>query len=415
MHRPISRFQPLTEDGILKIVTFLLVGVNFFVGCSSQQETANYPHPENNPKSEMMYSGGDPKAIDFETLPVIDGEHAVVSKGDETWHYRLHTYLAYFEDRYWCMWSHGPIVEDKPTQHIRYATSQDGLKWTEPKILVGPSDQEGFRHIARGFWLRGDGKLRALASHDEALKDGKTHFFGESLDLRSYVWDSASQNWRFEGIVFDNAINNFPPKRLPGGEWMMTRRESNRAVSFLLGGEPSIGDWEVVPYSIINRPDGMKPEEPYWYEISGGNLVALSRDNSRSGWLLRSFSTDEGQSWTAPVRTNFPDATSKFFVLKVSAGYYVLVNNANPERRNPLCISVSKDGLVYSSLHRLPIPSEIDGVVWESGSSYSSTQYDSFQYPHVIEQDGNLLIAFSRKKQTVEVLKISLDEIEELL
>ena len=40
---------------------------------------------------------------------------------------------------------------------------------------------------------------------DEALKDGKTHFFGESLDLRSYVWDSASQGWRFEGIVFDNA------------------------------------------------------------------------------------------------------------------------------------------------------------------------------------------------------------------
>ena len=93
----------------------------------------------------------------------------------------------------------------------------------------------------------------------------------------------------------------------------------------------------------------------------------------------------------------------------------MLVNNANPARRNPLCISVSRDGLVFSSLHKLPIPSSIDGVVWETGSSYSSTQYDSYQYPHVIEQDGNLLIAFSRKKQTAEVLKIPLDAIEELL
>lgn len=267
--------------------------------------------------------------------------------------------------------------------------------------------------------MREDGKLRALASHDEALKDGKTYFFGESLDLRSYLWDPASQSWKFEGIVFDDAINNFPPKRLPSGGWMMTRREANRAISFLRGGEPSIGDWEVVSYSIINRPDGMQPAEPYWYEISGGNLVALSRDNSGSGRLLRSFSTNEGKSWTVPVRTNFPDAKSKFNVLKVSRGFYVLVNNANPAFRNPLCISVSRDGLVFSSLRKLPIPSSIDGVAWESGSEYSTkysdAEYDSFQYPHVVEQDGSLLIAFSRKKQTAEVLKFSLDEIQALL
>lgn len=415
MHKAMCFCQSAKEGSIRKLTTFLLVIVVLSAGCSSEQDTANYPHPKNNPFSERMYSGGDPEAIDFENLPVIEGAHGVVSKGDATWHYRLHTYLVFFEDRYWCMWSHGPIVEDKPTQHIRYATSQDGLNWTEPKMLVGPSDRAGFRYIARGFWLRGDGKLRALASHDEALKDGKTHFFGESLDLRSYLWDQRSQSWQLEGIVFDDTINNFPPKQLPNGKWMMTRRDSNRTVSFLIGGEPSIEDWEVVPYSIKDRPDGMQPEEPYWYEITGGDLVALSRDNSRSGWLLRSYSTDEGRSWTAPVRTNFPDATSKFNVLKVSRGFYVLVNNANPARRNPLCISVSRDGLVYSSLHRLPIPSSIDGVVWETESTYSSTKYDSYQYPHVIEQDGNLLIAFSRKKQTVEVIIVSLDEIEELL
>ena len=405
------------------VILFGMLSISSIFGAAHQNKVSEYPHPVTNPSSSMMLQGDwvpeDPHQIDFEKLPVIDGEHVVVSKGDETWHYRLHTYLAYFEDRYWCMWSHGPIVEDKPTQHIRYATSRDGLKWTEPKILVGPSKQEGFRHIARGFWLREDGKLRALASHDEALKDGKTYFFGESLDLRSYLWDPASQSWKFEGIVFDDAINNFPPKRLPGGEWMMTRRESNRVLSFLRGGEPSIGDWEVIPYSIKDRPDGLKPEEPYWYEISGGNLVALSRDNSRSGWLLRSFSTDAGRSWTSPVRTNFPDAKSKFNVLKVSRGFYVLVNNANPAFRNPLCISVSRDGLVFSSLRKLPIPSSIDGVAWERdtlyGIKYKDAQYDSFQYPHVIEQDGSLLIAFSRKKQSVEVLKVSLDEIEKLL
>ena len=60
---------------------------------SCVKETSDYPHPDKNPFSEMMYSGGDPEAIDFEKLPVIDGEHAVVAKGHETWHFRLHTYL----------------------------------------------------------------------------------------------------------------------------------------------------------------------------------------------------------------------------------------------------------------------------------------------------------------------------------
>ena len=33
-------------------------------------------------------------------------------------------------------------------------------------------------------------------------------------------------------------------------------------------------------------------------------------------------------------------------------------------------------------------------------------------YPHVIEQDGHLLVAFSGGKQSVEVLKIRLEDLD---
>lgn len=399
-------------------VTFVPVFVLLLLSAGCGSKNSRYPHPDSNPSSAVMLDlpgvGIATSNLNVFELPELAGEHSIVTKGDPQWHYRLHSYLAYFSNQYWCLWSHGPIVEDKPTQHIRYSTSKDGLVWTEPKVLVGPSSQEGFRHIARGFWLRGDGELRALASHDEALKNGRTHFFGESLDLRSYLWNAAKGGWELEGIVFDDTINNFPPKRISTGDWMMTRRSSTRAITFLVGGRSSISDWTVVPYSIKDREDGLQPEEPFWYALPDGNLVALARDNAKSGWLLRSFSIDNGNSWTSPVRTNFPDATSKFNVLKTSSGLFVLVNNANPERRNPLCLSVSKDGLVYRSLYRLPIPDSIEGVAWEEGSSYSNTKYESFQYPHIIEQNGALLITFSRKKQTVEVVKIPLSEIESM-
>jgi hypothetical protein len=407
----------MTHTKIAAVLPFTLIHIILGIGCAEKR--ADYPHPANNPDSPLMLElstvGMDSKSIDYDQIPVLKGAHSVVSRGDSTWHYRLHSYLVYFADRYWCMWSHGPIVEDKPTQHIRYSTSKDGIEWSEAKILVGSSSQEGFRHISRGFWLRGDGRLRALASHDEALKDGRTHFFGESLDLRSYVWNSEKGNWEYEGVVFDDTINNFPPKKLKTGDWMMTRRTSSRTISFLVGGRNSIDDWNVIPYSIKDREDGMQPEEPFWYKLPDGNLVALARDNSRGGRLLRSFSVDNGENWTAPVKTNFPDATSKFNVLRVSKGFYVLVNNANPERRNPLCLSVSRDGLVYTSLTRLPIPESIEGVEWETESAHDSTTYESVQYPHIIEHEGQLLITYSRKKQAIEVIKVSLSGVEKLL
>ncbi|MHB8969966.1 MAG: hypothetical protein ACYC4N_05875 [Pirellulaceae bacterium] len=38
----------------------------------------------------------------------------------------------------------------------------------------------------------------------------------------------------------------------------------------------------------------------------------------------------------------------------------------------------------------------------------------SYQYPHTIEHDGHLVIAFSRSKQTIEIVKLPLDEVDQL-
>lgn len=357
-----------------------------------------YPHPESRPDSPLMLdlpgAGTDPAAIDFGALPELRGERSVVSEGNETWRFRLHNYLAHWDGRYWCVWSHGPVVEDNPTQHLRYSTSPDGVRWSEPRMVMGPSEREGFRYIARGFWLRGDGRLRVLASHDEAFKNGRVHFFGESLELLSYIWNGDAGEWEREGVVFDNAINNFPPQKLPSGEWMMSRRESNRGVSFLVGGVESISDWRMVPFSGYGRTDGLRPEEPCWTALPDDNLAGLFRDNARGGRLLRSFSADMGRSWSPPVQTNFPDATSKFYILRLESGGYVLISNPNPEARNPICLSFSADGLVYTAMARPAVPSEPG---------------DTLQYPHAIEHRGYLLIAYSRNKTAIETIKIPVD------
>jgi hypothetical protein len=76
---------------------------------------------------------------------------------------------------------------------------------------------------------------------------------------------------------------------------------------------------------------------------------------------------------------------------------------------------VSTDGLVFTRMLRLPIPETLAGVEWIEEARHGATAYESLQYPHGIEHEGSLLIAFSRRKQTVEVVQIPLAEIDAVL
>ena len=379
------------------------------VGCATPPgEGLLPPHPETNPTSPLMLKlqggGADPDRIPFMELPRLTAEHAVISdvryRGG-TWIHQ-HAYLARFADHYWAMWSDGPGVprdgvseeahfnvvpgHDQAGTRVSYATSEDGVTWSEPGDLSGPPRIQGYGWIARGFWVR-DGQLLALASHFHA-----PGYPGLGLSLEAFRWDDGAGEWVAHGQVMDDAMNNFPPKQLPDGQWMMTRRDHQRQVTVMVGGVESFDRWVVHPMA---RYDGEgRPEEPYWYTLPDGqNIVALIRDNGGSKRLLRTFSIDNGSSWSRLIRTNFPDARSKFFVLRTSRGYYVLVSNSNPTRRDPLTLAISPDGLVFDQLYYLVGGRHVD-------------------YPHIIEHNGHLLIAFSGAKQTMETLKISLADID---
>jgi len=299
------------------------------------------------------------------------------------------------------MWSDGPGVEDWVGRRIAFATSNDGISWSDKQFITpyppnsgpdskvfGTRSDNGFRYISRGFWQR-NGELLALASLDEA--DG---FFGKSLELRAFRLNEKSNSWEDIGLVFDNTINNFPPKLLPNGEWMMTRRSFDRHVFMLTGGIDGMDQWISHPVVRMGESE-LKPEEPYWWVLPDGNLLALFRDNAGSGYLYRAFSTDLGRSWTGPVRTDFTDARSKFNGLQLSDGRYILVSNPNPEKRDPLALSISDDGIVFDRMGYLLGGRRID-------------------YPHVIEHEDYVLIAFSGGKQSVEILKIRLDELDNI-
>ena len=365
------------------------------------------PRTADNSQSSPMLAGtwvpDDTHKIDFDQLPRIKSQHVVVSDVRASNGVNQHNYLIHHEGEFWAMWSDGPGFEDQVGQRVKFSTSPDGLSWSEPKFLTpvppasgpdskyyGTRTKKGFRWISRGFWQRGE-ELYALASLDEAAG-----FFGSSLNLHAFRLISENETWEDAGVISENTINNFPPQKLPTGQWMMSRRTfdyKKTGVHFLVGGRSGIDQWKSFP--VLGSNSELAAEEPLWWLLPDNNLMALFRDNNRSGYLYRSFSIGDGGNWSTPIKTNFPDATSKIHGLRLHDGRYVLVSNANPKKRDPLVLSISDDGMTFNKMGYLAGGRQVD-------------------YPHVMEHEGALFIAFSGEKQSVEVLKIQLEELDRL-
>ncbi|WP_414661476.1 exo-alpha-sialidase [Horticoccus sp. 23ND18S-11] len=353
------------------------------------------PDPVRNPSSPIMLAGpwvpANPHEIDFDRLPRIPSKHAVVSDVLGAGGHRVnqHNYLVHFAGRFWAMWSDGPGESrgqgkvpghDRAGQVVSFATSPDGLNWG-PIGRLGSVPDPGYGWIARGFWVR-EGRLLALASRYQA-----PGYAGPGLSLHAFeLATETPAAWRHLGLMFDDALNNFAPARLPNGEWMMSRRDGRQDVHFLVGGVKGFDQW--TSFNAVGYGDSsFKAEEPYWWVLPDRSIVALFRDNRSSGFLYRAFSTDHGRTWTRPVRTNFPDAKSKFSGVQLPDGRYVLVSNPHPQRRDPLTLAISRDGLVFHAMGYLVGGRHVD-------------------YPHVMHHDGHLYVAFATAKSTVEVLQV---------
>lgn len=369
------------------------------------QENAAPPHPGQDPASPLMLAGdwvpSDPARIDFTALPRVPSNRVVVNDARKGGGVNQHPYLTRYVNQYWLMWSDGPGIEDRVGQRVSVAVSDDGLTWSTPAYLTpeppisGPSSPHfnthsrlGFRWIARGFWPR-RGELLALASLDEAMD-----VLGPSLQLRAFRLDPKTDEWHDAGILCENAINNFPPLQLPAnGPWMMSRRTHDyraTGLQFLIGGEDSIDRWDSFPLPGTGKE--LAPEEPFWWALPDGRLAAFFQDPAK-GRLHRSLSADAGRTWTLPVCTNFPTADSRFHGTRLTDGRYVLVSSPHPAQRDPLVLSISPDGLVFHEM------------LWLTGGR-------PVESPFILEDQGQLLVAFSGGKQTVEVLRVKLADLD---
>jgi pimeloyl-ACP methyl ester carboxylesterase len=327
--------------------------------------------------------------------------HSVVFRGREgESQFNLHSYVAFHEGRFFAIWSSSKVGEEDPDQLIRYSTSQDGHRWAEAKTLVAdPDGAEGpARWIARGLFVAG-GKLHALGAYIESADYGKREreAVWKKLRLMRFEWNG--KRWLERGVFADDCMNNFAPERLDA-RWMMVCRDSWMRVSVASAGSLDDSRWERQP--LVADPPFHRMDEPTWYEAPDGTVHLIIRDNAKSGYLIHVVSRDRGRTWEKPVLTNYPDATSKNYIGRFGNGWLYLINNPVPKLRDPLAITISRDGWSFAA------PMIVRTVVGARRFEGRAKGSGTIQYPNAIEHGGSLWVIYSVNKEDIEISEIPL-------
>jgi hypothetical protein len=337
-----------------------------------------------------------PDEIDFVALPALKGTTSVVFRGvpNES-AFMHHPKIAFFNGQFFAKWNDGYVGEDLAGQRVRYATSPDGVKWSEPMDLTGRHPKR--RYTACGFWLR-DREVYALAALRDASDAGSS---GEEPVLLAFKYDPKTRRFGERTVIAKNFFAGNVPQKTPDGDWLILGKGgvgSWGPMKAAKGGVKAIDDW-----TIRDLPGAGKLEEAEWYTLPNGDLVSHFRTRPTKR-LMRSYSIDNGVTWSEPVVTNFPEQGARHHGLKLSNGTYALLVNPNPAGRIPFSIALSKDGLLYDRIGNVRAEPTKARAVGRAKSP-------GYHYMRGFEHQGKLYTIYSVNKEDIEVTIVPLSEL----
>jgi hypothetical protein len=255
---------------------------------------------------DPAFLSGDPLQLaDPLKLPVARSvTRTIYRAASGEWQFNLHSFIAYHEGRYWAIWSTGRVDEDSSSQYLCYSTSRDGLIWTDPSPLApDPDGEDGdWRWMASGIYVD-EGRLFVLGTLNRGF--GPSDDIWRETRLVRFEWRKGT--WEEDAVIAENCAAYFPPLRVAGRDFLIWR--DSRAHFFTALAPAGTSDWSVT------RLPGPLPlyrmSETSVFEDPDGVLHLIIRDQGYTRHLYRSLSYDAGATWTNPVKTNYPDGTSK--------------------------------------------------------------------------------------------------------
>lgn len=340
-------------------------------------------------------------------------EHPTAANG-YGWTYNHQPMMAYWHGRFYVHYLCDERDEQVPPSHTMMQTSTDGYRWSTPVVLF-PEYQvpdgftkEGVKGVAhsltavmhqrQGFYVSRSGRLYALGTYGVCLDKTDHNNDGNGIGR---VIREIKDDGRLGDIYFIYYNHGFGPSNTRYPHWKKADRWLRQAVQEIYANPRMLMGW----VEEADRGDTLLPlKTPYKaycdYTLPDGRIVALWKH------ALTSVSADGGRTWAQPVKRaqGFVNSNAKIWGQRLSDGTYATVYNPS-EFRWPLAISLSADGLTYTTLHlvngEVP-PMRYGGNYKSYGPQYVRGILEGNGQP----EDRNLWLTYSMNKEDIWVARV---------
>lgn len=341
-------------------------------------------------------------------------EHPAPENGNG-WTYNHQSMMAYWNGRFYMHYLSDPSDEHVPPSQTFLMTSEDGYHWTAPETLFpiyrvpdgftkeGRTDQakdlDAIMHQRVGFYVSKDNRLIAMGNYGIALdkKDDPNDGNGIGRVVREIYKDGS-----FGPIYFIYYNHDFNEKNTDYPYFTRSKDKGfKKACQEILDNPRYMMQW----VEEADRNDPLIPLNKGYkaycdYTLPDGRIVSLWKH------ALTSISSDGGKTWEQPIERakGFVNSNAKIWGQRLSDGTYATVYNPS-EFRWPLAISLSKDGLEYTTLNL--VHGEITPMRY--GGNYKSfgPQYvRGIQEGNGTPPDGDMWVTYSMNKEDMWVARI---------
>jgi hypothetical protein len=373
------------------------------------------PQPKRSPITNCAeWEGDKPSKLPGARKPKV--ESVLIYQPEMEWTYSHHQSITFYHNRFYAMWSNGRQNEDTYGQRVLLSTSADFNHWTTPILLAEPgTDKDGNeRVLTAGGFHQHEGMLVAYFGDYDYFKNGTRLCAVTKTDVSG--WSAI----RDIGIP---VCPNLGPQRIASGRLLISGN-----ISFPFTDNPSgLSDWKMTgiypesmagnikddpsEFRVVSKVQAWNANlcEGAFYQTDDGVLHMMLRNvrnpgESHTGRLWITESRDNGTTWSSPVATDFSDTDAKFHFGRLPDGRFYYVGNPIGTGRNPLVLSLSRDGIRFDQHYIL---GDTHYVMRRTGGSKGG----DYGYPTTIIHDKYLYVIVSRQKENIEVLRVALSEL----
>ena len=331
----------------------------------------------------------------------------------ETGSYNHHAQIAKFRGRYYFAWANGMRDELCAGQRILLSSSSDAIHWSPARCIVPGDVEKEIAQSCAGLYA-GERELVLYCRTESAFRDpdsvGMRRVDPQHSRIDTYV-STDGERWELaeQGIILGSSSSRamlFEAPRLTQKGTLMAGGFVDGPVAYHWDPSAPAAKPEVVRMPLPSANAVFHHGESSWYQTDAGLIVVFWRDEGASLHLYVSYSADGGDTWTAPMISDFPDSMSRIYAGRLADGRFFLVGNSYPKLldRTHLMISISTDGLKFDRMYTLlddPTAQRLAGFL----------KNDGYQYPCVLVDGPKLLIAYSINKEDMECGVVSASDL----